>query len=151
MLAYLYYYTYDSPDRVSDNPTKGVACVSYRRTHSIFDYTPDSNHDDDDDLIKVTLSNGEVLFARKGIWKDHWALDPDLLPSKLSVLVRSLESVALKIRSCTVGEPIVVKAVGQPSYLFCVLTSTGTITTLRPVKRPNKCTPARFDYTLSSD
>lgn len=119
-----------------------------RKPHSIFDYQQDDPSEDD--LVKITLSNGEVIFVRRGIWKKHWALDPDLMPLRLSVQLRSLEGVALKVKVCTVGKPLVIKAVGLPSYLFCVLTSAGTVTRLRPASRPARFTPGTFECILSS-
>ena len=114
---------------------------------SIFDYRQEEPFDEND-LVKITLSNSEVLYARLDGWTKHWILDTELLPLTLHTLELSIESRSFRIKTCSIGQTMTIKAVGLPDYLFCRLASKGVVTSLRPVQRSERLVRGTFDHIL---
>lgn len=119
-----------------------------RKPPSIFDYRQEEPFDDDNDLVTITLSNGDVVHAMLDGWTKHWILDIKLLPLTLHTLGLSIESRSFRIKTCSIGQIMVVKAAGLPDYLFCRLASKGTVISLRPVRRSKRLVRGTFDHTL---
>ena len=121
-----------------------------KKPSSIFDYVPVAPIDPDNDLVKIFLSNSDVLYGRRDESTSHWLLDPDLTPPKISLIGIELEARAFRIKVCSIGEPVFIKAIGLPDHLFCCLTRKGTVVRLQTVQRSNRLKPSTLDYTSSS-